>query len=207
MPSVLQHPPRRRPPVHRWARRLAIWLVVLGAMSVGTCRRRDERVIARSPATRGPGGPAAPMVPTVVGAGPAVRHAIMPHVVGVQPRASRRSDRRLARTTRRGKLGSAVELYDEAVTSFRIQTADVALAITLAAVAQVRAELGDPARALDQLAEAKTLVTRALGPAHPDVAAVWIAEMEPLTLLNRHDEAIAAGRSRPRSTALRSPSS
>lgn len=71
---------------------------------------------------------------------------------------------------------------------------EVSLASAIVAAAQVHAELGDPSGALTELAEAERLAIHALGPIHPNVATTLIAQLEPLALLDRFDDAIAVGR-------------
>lgn len=95
--------------------------------------------------------------------------------------------------TRRGKYDAAEKLFEEAVRVTRTQQDPVLLASTIMTAAQVHAVLGDPAGALRELDEAKTIATTALGPRHPNVATIWISELQPLVLLERNADAVAAG--------------
>jgi len=95
---------------------------------------------------------------------------------------------------RRGQLADAAKALADAATLYRAAHDDIALAAALDALGGVHAELGDPAKALTELDEARQLNERAVGADHPNTGAAWSSMVGALAASGRNAEALDAAR-------------
>jgi tetratricopeptide (TPR) repeat protein len=95
---------------------------------------------------------------------------------------------------RRGNFKAAITAFEEATRHHRKRTpaAHYEISNVLNTLAGAHGALGDHARMLQLLDEAKELATAAVGKDHPDVAAIWSNRVEPLHFLGRGEEALTS---------------